>query len=499
MTRKQRPEISPGLIPGILIGLVFLFDIGQIIWHGLPYHIYGPDVRYAIAKTELLLDGFLFQDPVTGLPTFHPVGYHLFLAIFRGLGIPWNALLIAVSLVTVAGTFYFSYRVFCRLFNARVAAFGVLLLPFIHEYASNIQLILPTASMATVPIFLAGLDLYLSPRQDSLRLVMIGLLWSAAFVFSPWLLFLLLLLLVRDIWSHRNARRVLWFAVGSVPAAVLGVSQLRAVMAADMHSSAIFSLFREAPDIVWVVDAFKTLVAPVPNSPIVPMVICIVLLGLTAYRVLRRRRHQGLFGIILAAYVLTHFTFVQQYSIRISFFLWLLAAGTVVEWLDRTVRRTVVWQTVIVLLAFYGVLSVWPSREVRFAADAEHDAEAAEASYLQGILDRELQPFETVLCAKRTYLYHLLARGNVRALGCYRTLAYFQLPENVALIYEHDYNVAMRSASYEAALDVMESYGIRHALFTRDDVAKEVPILPVLNDKWEAVLADERFLLLRRP
>lgn len=499
MTRSNRPDIIPGLVPGILIGLAYLLDVGQIIWHGLPYHIYGPDVRYAIAKTELLLDGHLFQDPITGLSTFHPVGYHMFLAVFRGLGIPWNSLLIAVSLITVAATFYFAYRVVYRLFDARTAAFAVLLLPFIHEYASNIQLILPTGSMVTVPIFLAGLDLYLAQKQDPLRLIMTGLLWGVAFVCSPWLLFLLLLLLARDAVVYRSARRMMWYALGLAPAAALAGSQLVAVMRAGTHSSAVFSLFREAPDLVWLFDAFRTLVRPIDHGPVAPMVICVVLLGLAAYSVLKTRHHQWLFGIIFAAYILTHFTFVQQYSIRISFFFWLLAAAAVVDWLGRTIRLSAVWQGIIIALSLYGVLSVWPSREARFETDEERHHDSVDAAYLQTALDRELQPFESVLCSKRTYLYYLLARADVQSLGCYRTLRYFQLPEVVAEEYERDYNAALGASNYESALGILDSHGIRHALFTRDDVAKEVPILPVLNDKWVRVLADERFLLLRRP
>ena len=133
---------------------------GPILYIFIPHYYLTPDILYVKAKTMWVTNGHLYTDPVTGMPTFHPPYYHLFLSLFVRLGIGIDFLLIAVSVMNVALLMLFGYLLLRRLFDTTTSLLTLLLLPFISQYMGPSYLFLASSFSFSVPIFLAGLLMY---------------------------------------------------------------------------------------------------------------------------------------------------------------------------------------------------------------------------------------------------------------------------------------------------------------------------------------------------
>jgi len=62
-----------------VLTLFLLIMAGPILYIFIPHYYLTPDILYVKAKTMWVTNGHLYTDPVTGMPTFHPPYYHLFL------------------------------------------------------------------------------------------------------------------------------------------------------------------------------------------------------------------------------------------------------------------------------------------------------------------------------------------------------------------------------------------------------------------------------------
>ena len=85
-----------------IILIVFsLMVLGPLLYHHLPPYIFSPDIQYAKGKVLRVMEGELYNDPVTGFPTFHPPYFHCVLALLVWFGLDLDHALAIVIIFSV--------------------------------------------------------------------------------------------------------------------------------------------------------------------------------------------------------------------------------------------------------------------------------------------------------------------------------------------------------------------------------------------------------------
>ncbi len=479
--------------------IVVGFVVGPLVYHGVPAYAATADVLYMKGKILQVLHGSIYADPVTGIDTMHPPVYHLLLAPFAAAGLELDTILILIAIVNVALMTFLTYRVTRQAFDPNVGLLTAMMLPFIIEFMGSRNLLLATAFNFSVPIYLAGLWLYLVSADSLPKTAVAALLWGLAFIISPVYLFIIGLTSIYEAAVHRNYRRLM-VMIGTLALAVSPfVFQAVYIYSKGLWGAGAFAFWRGIPDIGQMDTFAGNFLAPIRDDKInFGTAIHAIILFVAAYTIIRRRRVHWFIPISLLAYLLTSYHYNPQYATRIQLLLSIFIVATAIHGLRSLVKNKTLWSSIVLLGVMFGVY--------RQVADEIHVFEVERNTYTRYIMaarplwraiETNLEEDEYVFCNKRIYRYFILPRFRMHALGAYTTMDYFQLQSGLADELERDFQTAWASRDYAIVDGIARKYNIGFAIFGRDD--RQAPVFPTLMSNWSTVFDNQIFVILKRP
>ena len=483
----------------IILALFAIIVIGPVLYYHIPPYYFTPDILYVKAKLLAVMQGSLFSDPVTGFPTMHPPFYHLVLAVPALIGISTEALPLLVSIFNVVLTLVFTYLVISRLFNSTVGLFTALLIPFINQHMGPSYLFLATAFYFSIPFFLAGLWLYLKPKQTMRHWILTGVLWGITFLISPGYVFVIGLFFLYELGVQRNFRRVIYTGIPFALALTPFYVQLYLVQATGMAGTSAFSLWRGIPDGEWMDAFFRYFLSPADGRlshwyiiPAMAIFISGVVLGI---RSKKARPYIIIFG---AAWLLTayHFNYFQ-YGPRIYFFLSLFLAAVVMEFIFSHLKGRA---AVIAGIAFLSLISFDYLRQTvpemsEYASS--YDGYREIGAGLRTNLGKYITPGSFVLADEQTYRNFIMPYFPVKALVAHKTGEYYQVNSKLSAEMLDDLNYFRQSTTAEQIDFICRKYRMTVAVFGGND--KDISGFEVISRIWRQVYRDRYFVIYVQP
>lgn len=506
MTRRKRHKKkgtesvrTPLRFHGWLLAAVAIVMLSPLLYYGVPINLATPDILYVKAKVLQVMAGRLFADPVSGYDTLHPFLYYLAMVPLRVIGLSMNTILLLITIVNVAGVFFFAYRVIRTAFDRQTAFFTCLMIPFISEFMGYRLTLLATSFSFSVPIYLAGLWLYLKPEPSRRRDIWTAVLWGLAFLISPVYVFLLALTFVYEGPVKRCWKRMLTLGVVFGITIVPFFIQALTVYIQDLWGSRVFAFWRGIPDGDWLAGFVVGFLSPIKLKLLsIPSAIHALILVTAGIVIVRGRSIHPFIPLSLLAYVMTYYHFSASYALRIQQIFSLLAVAAAIHGLQHFRVRRAIWTTIVLMFAAGSV--AWHS----YANVSDYKVERDEYDHYRRAgrmfwanMETYFEPDEYIFCQKTIYLQYVMPYMRMRALSAYRTLDYFQLKAELADSMEADYQRAMGSNDYAEIDSIAARYGIRTALVATRDAS--VPLFQTLKQHWESVYQDGFFTILKKP
>jgi len=482
----------------LVLGAAFLVMSVSIVYVGITPYLTSPDLSYVKAKSIWVLNGHLYNDPVTGVPTFHPPYYHLILSWFMRLGIHIDAILMVVSLLNALALGVFVFLTVRAAFNTTTAGLVVLLIPFINRYMGSDYLFLASSFTFSLPIFFAGLWLYVRKESTTLHHVAASICWGAAFLISPGYLFLLGFTFLYEMIVVRNYRRLSLMAITFLVIVSPIFYQAHVVNNSNVGTTTTFSLWRGAPGPDWLGSLLARMLAPTTGDIIdrhVPAVLAIIVIGVIGY--MRDGRHHPFPIIALAAFVFTFYHFNGQYASRIYYVLSIFTAAHGIYWLSRSRKFRTIGYALFMVAALYGIGN--------HLAQTYDDMDQKQADYrvfqrlisrLQPALRQHVPPTSFVLTDAKTYNYFVMPYYPVRGLLAHKSGEYFQLPERLSEEMLKHYNAVMKSTDRRVIEYICSVYDIYYAVWT---AGADFPVFDEIFGWWEPIAVEADFRIYRRP
>lgn len=483
----------------ILLGFFIIFVTAQIIYTGDLLYFGTPDIQYVMAKVLWVLEGEIYTDPITGFTNFHPPFYHLILSLFVRLGVSIDHILLIISVFNIGATCMAMLFIIRRCIDKDAAIITALLFPFIINYMGHGNPFLATAFPFSLPIYLLGLWMYLSPVPSWKTDLFTSICWGAAFLISPVYLFLIGCTFAYDLVWRRDLPRFGIMAGVFLIVIVPFFIQAYEVYQAGMAGTSTFSFWRGIPDWGVIKNAVMFFLSPVENSVfswqvLVSMVVFI--LGIVG--VFKTRPLFSFTIIAFAAYVLTSYHFSPQYAIRIHFILSFIVVGYAVKYLMsfRHYRRIIV--SILLALAVYGVGDHFYRTDRLLGLRAQNYPFLMESG--AGLWEKSDELFgkgEWILASNITYRYYVMSHFTVHALAAYRTGQYFQINQMTSELMERDYQAVMESSNIHLINHICEKYSISKCLI-RKIVEDDIAAFTVIARKWQPVYEDDYFVLYEK-
>ncbi|MCK5126857.1 MAG: glycosyltransferase family 39 protein [candidate division Zixibacteria bacterium] len=483
-----------------LLALFALVVIGPVLYYHIPPYYFTPDILYVKAKLLAVMRGDIFSDPVTGFPTFHPPFYHMFLAVLRFLGLSAEYLPLIVSIANVGATLVFVYLLTKRLFDKTTALFTALLLPFINQFLGPSYLFLATAFYFSVPIYLAGLWVYVKEEKNSLSYVVTGLLWGIAFIISPVYFFPIGLIFLFELFWNKNPKNLALIVIPFLITLIPFHIQMYQVYSLGMAGTSAFAIWRGVPDGEWIIGFFRYFLSPSDGNPDRLLIIpAMLLFGFGILGVIKSKGRYSLIIAMAAAYILTayHFNYFQ-YGPRILFFLSILLSGFAVnfiihQWRKKRIGHIILTCLTIATTGFY--LSYTTSLL------AEHAGLYHEFNNIgQGLrdnLDKHITPGSFILASEQSYRNFIMPYFPVKSLVAYKTGKYFQVNSRLSDEMQNDYNLLTRIGSPEKVDFVCKKYRMNVSVIGGKD--KNLPGFEYIISKWKLVYRDQYYAIYVKP
>ncbi len=482
----------------VILGAPFALLAISILYVGITPYLSSPDLNYVKAKSIWVLNGHLYNDPVTGVPTFHPPWYHFILSWFLRLGIQIDDLLMMVSLVNVLLLGIFVFLTIRSVFNATTAGVVVLLIPFINRYMGSDYLFLASSFTFSLPIFFAGLWLYLRRGSTTKHYAFAALCWGAAFLISPGYLFLMGFIYLYELIVIRNYRRFALMAIAFLIIIIPVFHQAYVIHKSNLGATTTFSLWRGIPGPGWLGDLLSRVLAPATGDVFrwqAAVALGIIIVGVVGYVRGGRRLHFPI--IALAAFIFTFYHFSEQYAIRVYYILSVFTAAYGVYWFSKEKRFRAAGYVLLVIVALYGigdhVVQTWHDMEQKQAA---HRVFQRLISRLQPALRQHVPPTSFVLVDANTYKYFVMPYYPVRALLAHQSGEYFQLPAQLSNEMLEHYNILMNTTDHSVIEYICSVYDIYYAIWM---VEADFPVYDEVLTWWEPVTIEADFRIYRRP
>ncbi|MFH1373404.1 MAG: hypothetical protein ABII79_06400 [bacterium] len=501
-SRKKKPPRKTDrrryVIP-IIIGVVAAIMLGPSLYHLQAPFFYSTDMQYVKAKVLYVLSGKLFNDPVTGYPTFHPPMYHIVLAPFKAIGLSFSTILFWVFVFNMTMTFLMVYKVVVRAFDSYVAMLTCFMMPFIMSYIGEGALLLADSYSFSIAFYLIGLWLFMHPAQTHKFAVLSGLVWGFAFLLSPGHVFLLGFGFLYQLAIARQYKRFLASAVTFLVSIIPFYIQTYVIYSQNLQGTSAFAFWRGFPGGTWLTDLVVTLFGGNERNLLSVGALITVATVITALTGMFKTRKVPWFAVVAGvAFLFTFYHFSHQYAVRVQFILMIFAGALAMNYVSKLrVPRLLTWGIIAVICAlsfhrYYSSYSTWQS--------SQHVAHRlmSQENYFPGCLDGYISPGDFIFCSKYTYLYFLMPRTTAHALGCYKTMEYFQLKTEISQELEADYNTIVNSNDYSQVMQIADKYGIRVAVFRHIRRDLSLPLHKVLTEHWEKVHDDGRFQIFSR-
>ncbi|MCP4568899.1 MAG: hypothetical protein GY841_15090 [FCB group bacterium] len=483
----------------LILSALALAILGPLLYYRAPYFLATPDIMYVEAKVLQVLLGNLYADPVTGIATFHPPYYHLFLAPFKALGMNLHTVLVLVTISNVCLIIFFTYKTLKTAFNRQTALYTCMLLPFIIEFMGSRNILLATSFYFSTPLYLAGLWNYLKPTDSSRPTVLAAALWGAAFLISPVYLFLIGLTFVYELIIKRDFRR--FGLMGGVFALTLVPFFIQAayLYLNDLTGATTFVLWRGPLTLNWIKEVLIEFVSPTLNDPIsTGAIIHLILLAAAAGVAVQSKKVMFFIPLAALAYFLTFYHFSAQYAIRIHLFLSIfIVAGLIDRLLREKINRYFLLAPILAIMLF-GLYSHYNLTINYFDRESiDRQKYIGNGEKLWRVMHNYLDEGEYILAAKQVYSQYIVTRIAVHSLGAYKDMRYFQLPPIIAYNLEEDYRLVMAATDYPMVKAITDKYKIDTAVFHARDKGR--PLFAVIRDNWNAVYMDEAFIIFQKP
>ncbi len=484
------------IIPAFIVLL-----LGPLLYFHMPLHITTPDMQYAQAKVLRILHGELFTDPVTGYPSFHPPYYYLILAIFVRIGFSIDFLFFIVTVINIALMVLFTYEILKRQFGYDIALWSIFLIPLWVEFIRTGSMYLPAAFQFSIPIYLAGLWLFLY-RNDKLGAIFTGVLWGAAFMISPWYLFLIAFPLLYRLIFDRRVREFIITSAALLVTLIPFYIQIYVVLSQQMYGTTAFTLWPGLPGPKFFATLFGDFLIPANQGltdPIIWVALAITIIGI--WQLFRSNGLRWFVIIIAVAEIFTAYNYYPGYADRVHFILGLFLSPYAVIFLLGLPWKKSLSIALIVIAAGYGVYRHYDHVLDRYAAQ-KISLESYHRQLAPGMIDnlkKYVKPDEYLLVTDEDYRYNVMPNVAVHALIAWRSGEYFQLKSSVSEQLEKDY-VMLMDCDDEACLNyICNKYNIRVALSWGPKETKAFPVFQLVDRDWHRVYAGPYFRIYVRP
>lgn len=483
----------------IFLGLIIIIIVGPLLIFQSPPYFHTPDIQYVKAKTLAVMNGNLYNDPVTGYPSFHPPFYHLFLSWLVSIGVSLEIIPLIMALINSCLLIVFSFLMLAKIFDRTTSLLTTAMIAYINQYMGPGHLFLATAFYFSMPIFMAGLWIYLKSKQTIITRIVTGLLWGLSFIISPVYLFVIgFIFLYEIIWRRQWSQIAILicvFLVSIIPFLI----QAFTIYNYQMAGTSAFSFWRGWPDLDWFQIFFGYLLYPVDghiNHWQVILTIIIFIAGLISIR----KSHSPHFLIFIfgAAYLFTSYHYnPHQYGPRIFFFLGLLITGYMIKYLRNIIKVKVIagWLIAALLLTAMG--------EHLYRSYINLEKERTNYTNYQqigrGLKDnfgKFIETDEYILASSLTYRNFIMPYFPVRALVAHQSGEYFQLNSVIADEMLKDYNEFMAAGRPELVDLICRKYNIKIAVIGGRDVNERG--FKTIMEHWDMVYEDPTFKIYRK-
>ncbi len=480
----------------------FVLIAAPYLYYHTPQYFLSPDLMYVKAKALWVMNGHLYADPVSGIKTLHPPYYHLALSYFMRMGMQVDNLLLVVSLIDVFLIGLFAYLALRRLFPPNIAAFTVLMIPFINRYMGSSYLFLASSFTFSLPIFLAGLWLFLREKATIGISILTVLLWGLAFLISPGYLFLIGFAFLYDLYRRRNWRRFLimvgTFIVAIIPFFYQAYVVLSFYAANSLGQASTFAFWRGLPDLAWAGSLLQKFVAPGDREFLDwHTALVIAILAVAAIGYLRSKNRHAFPVIALVAYLFTFYHFSVQYASRVLYIFSIFAVAYAVQWLVLQKKYRYPAHAAVALLVLFSMTD-HIVRSVSYYAERVEPYESFKyiEARVHPKLREYLRPGRFVLATKRGYRNFILPYFPARSLIGARSGEYYQLPDALADEMKNNHEVLINSQNRDTINQICALYDINEAVEFFYDNA---PVFRKLENWWQKVYSDKAMTIYRRP
>jgi hypothetical protein len=484
------------IIPAFIVLL-----LGPLFYFHMPLHITTPDIQFAYAKILRILHGELFSDPVTGYPSFHPPYYYLILAAFARIGFSINFLFFMVAVSNVALLVIFMYQILKRYFDPDIALLSILLIPLWAEFIRTGTMYLPAAYQFSVPIYLAGLWVFLC-RNDTRGAIFTGLLWGLAFIISPWYLFVVAFPLLYRLIFKRRVREFIITTVTLLIALIPFYIQIYVVVSHNMYGTTAFSLWHGFPGIKFAATLAHDFLMPADQGwgdRIIWIALVITIIGI--WQLCRSNGLRWFIITIAVAEIFTAYNYYSGYADRVHMILCLFLSPYAVKFLLGLPYRKFVTVALIIIVAGYGVYRHYDHVLKRY--DVQKLALRFQDRKLAfGVLDhlkKYVKPDDYMIVSDEAYRFNIMPNMLAHALVAWRSGEYFQLKSSVSEQLNKDYNMLM-DCDDEACLNyICNKYNMHVALSWGPAEMKAYAVFRLLDRVWIRVYADPYYRIYVRP
>jgi len=483
----------------ILVVILALVILGPVFYYFRPYLNYSPDILYVKAKILQILQGGMFEDPITGYDTFHPPVYHLFLTPLAGIGLSLETILTLITISNLSLTFFFVYKVVQEAFDSTTSFYTCLMTPFILSCMGSGEILLASSFYFSMPFYLAGLWLYIR-RDDSKPLtIAASALWGIAFLISPVYVFLLGLTFIYDLLLLKRPRRflimIVTFLITITPFIIQGVY----IFSQDLWGTSVFSIWRGFPDLQWWRSLVVRFIAPsIGRFETTSAILHALILAAATSIIVIKRKTSWFIPVALIAYFLTFYHFSWQYAMRIQIFLSVFLVAMVIHFFATKLNKKAFLALILSPFIIFSVFKHYSVAVPTYRVGEENRANLMRAGEkLFQVMDRYLVEDRYLFCSKDTYRKYILGRFPAHSLGAWQTMDYYQLSNRFSESLEADYQAAFNSNDYESIEGIADKYRINRALISGDD--EDLPFAKILLERWQLIYIDKYFCILSRP
>jgi hypothetical protein len=484
------------IIPAFVVLL-----LGPLFYFHMPLHLTSPDIQFAQAKVLRVLHGDLFSDPVTGYPSFHPPFYYLILAIFARLGLSINLLFFIVTVSNVALLVLFTYLILKRQFGPDIALLSIFFIPLWVEFIRTGSMYLPAAFQFSIPVYLAGLWLFLY-RDDTRGAVFTGILWGLAFMISPWYLFLIAFPLLYRLIFKRRVREFIVTTAVLLLTLIPFYIQIYVVVSHEMYGTTAFTLWPGLPGIKFASTFGRDFLMPADqgwSDPIIWVALAVTVLGI--WQLLRSNGLRWFVITVAVAAIFTAYSYFPGYADRVHLILGLFLTPYAVKLLIDLPWKKSLSFAMIVIVVGYGVYRHYDHVLARYAV-LKSSLEVQHRVLALGMLDHlkdYVGPDDYLIITNEEYRYNVMPNLLVHALVAWRSGEYYQLKSSVSDQLNKDYRMLMNCDDEVCLNYICDKYNMRVALSAGSDQVKAAPVFYLLDRIWLTVYADPYYHIYVRP